>query len=326
MNKFHIYTYPRIHFSLIGMNRDGYRINGGAGCSIADPIIDCLFEDSENLSIIDLRNNGFTELEKRRLIRLINEIASANNFRKRYKCIISGDVLSHAGFGSNTMIYLSCTEALFIINNAHYDRDTIIDFSNRGGTSGIGINTYFLGGFIFDTGINCSIDNDIRPSCIGKRCQRPLTICHITPPKWEMGIFIPYDIVRKTEEEEINFFKNYPTISQLEVKDILYEIVYGITSSIQEGAFNTFCHAINQLQKTKWKDLEYQLYDSTLKQMACYIHECGATAVGLSSLGPMLYFFGQDIHTINNHIQNKYSNSMCITTHLNPNKRRIIWE
>ena len=44
-----IKAFPRIHISLIGMNNDGYRLNGGIGFSIASPILDMSFEQSDSI-------------------------------------------------------------------------------------------------------------------------------------------------------------------------------------------------------------------------------------------------------------------------------------
>lgn len=60
MNNLQIRSFPRIHITLIGMNDDGYRINGGIGFSIKDPQIDCLFGEANVFSINDQRNAVFT--------------------------------------------------------------------------------------------------------------------------------------------------------------------------------------------------------------------------------------------------------------------------
>ena len=62
-----IQTFPRIHITLIGMNRDGYRLNGGIGFSISSPTLDICFEEADTIDIIDLRKHGFTEDELHRL-------------------------------------------------------------------------------------------------------------------------------------------------------------------------------------------------------------------------------------------------------------------
>ena len=61
--KLRITAFPRIHMTLIGMNSDGYRINGGIGFSITDPKFLFSFTKSPNFQFIDDRIYGFTNDE-----------------------------------------------------------------------------------------------------------------------------------------------------------------------------------------------------------------------------------------------------------------------
>ena len=144
-----IKAFPRIHVTLIGMNRDGYRLNGGIGFSISSPTLDISFESTDTINIIDKRKYGFTENELNRLESHIIQVANNQKFEKVFWCVIDeGIIQSHIGFGSNSMIYLACVEALFILNQRDYSEKDVVTLSGRGGTSGIGINTYYRGGLI----------------------------------------------------------------------------------------------------------------------------------------------------------------------------------
>lgn len=324
-SKFHIYTYPRIHFSLIGMNDVGYRINGGFGCSISKPLLDCYFEKSDKLQIIDKRENGLIEKERQKLLDTIQTVCSKYSFKIKYSCYIQSDVIySHVGLGATTMIYMSCIEALFILNGIQYNRDMVINNSNRGGTSGVGINTYFDGGASFDIGVSPTF-NTIRPSSLGQQNQIPLQICKFSMPSWSVGIIIPSHISRMTECQEELFFRKNTPITIDEVKDILYEIVYGIIPSLKEGEFNVFCKAINNLQATKWKSSEWDVYGEELHNLKETLVKNGATAIGLSSLGPMLYFMAPIVSDVINSIRKIYPNSICLETSFNNSSRRIIY-
>lgn len=323
MNKIRIRSFPRIHITLIGMNDDGYRINGGIGFSIKDPHIDCLFEESDCFSINDLRQIIFTTNEANKLIQKLNNIKKCYSFEKAMTCSISGGALPHYGFGSNSAIYLSCVEALFLLNDAEYDFETITIASGRGGTSGIGVNTYFNGGFVFDVGIK-NENTALRPSSQGQRETYPLILHKCKAPEWRLGICIPLHIEPKSEQEEVSFFNKYCPIEITFVKEILYEAVYGVTSAIAEDDKDIFCKSINRLQKTKWKNLERQLYDTQLITLESEIISLGALSVGMSSLGPMLFFLGEDIEDIPSRLKDKFTNIICFTTTINNEPRIII--
>lgn len=317
-----IQTFPRVHLTLIGMNNDGYRINGGIGFSISKPVLNLYFQESHNTEIIDIRRFKFTEIEKEKLISIINKSIDQNKFNKSISCKINGEVFSHYGLGSTTSIYLACLEALFIINNFEYTSEALVIASNRGGTSGIGINTYFEGGFIFDVGIDKHYQ-EFKPSSIAKRDGvLPLVLNKLILPNWEIGVCF-LNISNKSEQEEIAFFKSFCPIDKSSVEEILYEAVYGITASLLDKNYSVFCKAINSIQLTKWKSLERSIYGCELYELENKIKSYGADCVGMSSLGPMLFFMGRNLEKIISQINNEFPDAACYKSYLN-NQGRII--
>lgn len=325
-NMLRIRAFPRIHISLIGMNNDGYRLNGGIGFSIASPTLDMSFESSDSIDVIDRRDNGFTHEELVRLKKHLGLVMNREKFKTGLRCVIyDGLVQSHAGFGSNSMIYLSCVETLFTLNNRDYTNQDIISISGRGGTSGIGINTYFKGGFVFDAGIGNHGQRAFAPSSafMTEVTPIPLLIKNMKLPEWHLGICIP-PIEHKTEEEERAFFQRNCPINRRDTEAILYETVYGVTSSLLENDFGVFCKSIDAIQQTKWKMLERDLYGKELFAMESIIRNAGARCVGMSSLGPMLYFFGDDIDCIINKVKTEAPQCVCLKTSFNNYSRLVI--
>lgn len=320
---FKIISYPRIHITLVGMNDGGYRINGGIGFSVSTPMITSHFEESDIIQIIDKREIKFTNKEIARLHNLLTEIIDRFKFDKKLKCTIEGNALPHYGLGSNTAIYMSCVEAIFIYNGFKYNHDDIIISSKRGGTSGVGINTYFDGGFVFDVGIRSNNEKIIPSSIAIRKGKKPLVLFKGKLPNWEIGLCIPKYILNKSENEEIEFFKTNCPIDKRAVENILYETVYGITASLIEKDYEVFCKAVNTIQTTKWKSLERSLYGINLLELEQKIKSFGADCVGMSSLGPILFFLGKDINSIVKNIYNEIIDITCINTSFN-NRGRII--
>lgn len=321
-----ISVFPRIHISLIGMNSDGYRLNGGIGFSIISPTLDISFELSDSIDVIDNRKKGFTQEELERLKKCLGNVVVNKGFESGIRCIIHNSLIqSHVGFGSNSMIYLSCVEALFILNHRNYTDNDVIVMSGRGGTSGIGINTYFKGGYIFDAGIINQGQRPLAPSSSFGTDEeyKPLLLKSTALPEWHLGICVP-SIKHKTEEEEKMFFQKSCPINRKDVETILYESVYGITSSLMENDFDVFCKSIDAIQNTKWKTLERNQYGKELKDTESIIKKAGAKCVGMSSLGPMLYFFGDDIDTIVKKIKQEIPQCFCSKTSFNNSKRIVV--
>lgn len=291
-----ITAFPRIHMTLIGMNSDGYRINGGIGFSITDPKVYYYFTLSPKFQLIDDRIFGFTIDEIERIKNRINQLQIEFSFINSIKCRITGESMTHYGLGTSTATYLSCIEALFILNNYGYNELLLQKISSRGGTSGIGINTYFNGGCVLDVGIPKRIEEELGPSSISiERNKLPLIIKQIKTPPWKVGIAIPKLIRCKSELEEVSFFKNTCPIDRNEVEIILYEVIYGSLSSLIENNFDDFCFSVNAIQKTKWKQEERNLYKGEISELEEILIKKGAKCVGMSSLGPGIYFLSETI-------------------------------
>lgn len=310
------------------MNRDGYRINGGIGFSISLPTIDMIFAVSDSIEVVDKRLHGLTNDEQKRLVDHLCHVAAQEHLGIGIQCKVSESrVCSHIGFGSNSMIYLSCIEALFLINHRDYEEKEIIRLSGRGGTSGIGINTYFKGGFVFDAGIVNANHRVLSPSSsfVVVDHPEPLLMKSLVLPEWEMGVCIP-SINHKTEEDEKVFFQENCPIEKKEAEKILYEAVYGITSSIMEKNFETFCKAVDSIQLTKWKQLERDIYGSDLSKVEVAIRKAGASCIGMSSFGPLLYFFGDNIDGIIERIKRNAPQVDCFKTSFNNSGRMVEYD
>jgi beta-ribofuranosylaminobenzene 5'-phosphate synthase len=305
------------------MNNDGYRINGGIGFSINSPSTHSHFVVSDDININDKREKKLTKDEMDKLCTILKNVKEEKKFSNGISCNIKSEVLPHYGFGSSTSIYLSCIEALFYFNNISYTKEEVITLSKRGGTSGIGINTYFDGGFIFDSGIKN--ENDLfEPSSIAKRGdKKPLAIYKGKTPDWNIGICIPCYLKNKSEQEEIDFFRQSCPIDRKDVIEILYEATYGITSAIIENDYNVFCKSINAIQLTRWKLLERSLYGQGLIDLGQKIIQSGADCVGMSSLGPLLFFLGETIDDIIINLEKDNSGIKCYKSKVN-NQGRII--
>jgi len=314
---------PRIHLTLIGMNADGYRLNGGVGFTIQEPSAELFFSKSNSFIINDYRDKSFSTQEIQRITNIVNKTKNIINASHNINVEIYGDMPTHFGFGSSTAIRLSCLEALHIINKVKYSRAELISRSGRGGTSGIGINTYFSGGFIIDLGKKNNNSLHIPSSMSENNNEIPLLLNHSRMPNWEIGICIPKNIISKSEDEEKAFFLKTCPISSKKVYEILYNVIYGLYPSIIENDKKNFCFAIKKIQDCAWKLAERNEYRKKLSNIENQLYGFGAMTVGMTSLGPSLFFIANDINGI---IRKMNSNNDCflIKTKTSNNGRKII--
>ncbi|AFV97821.1 MULTISPECIES: beta-ribofuranosylaminobenzene 5'-phosphate synthase family protein [unclassified Sulfuricurvum] len=288
----------RIHTTLISLHSNGYRQNGGFGFAIEEPSLNIRGENFQSFEIIDHRVRGFSMDEKQRLLNVLEQTADQKNFVQKCIIEISGDVASHMGFGTGTAIRLASLELLYLINGSEYTEQEIINASGRGGTSGIGIHTYFNGGYVFDIGRGDQGENFL-PSCATeKHPSSPLALLHEPMPDWEIGLCIPKYIMSKNEVEEKAFFSQTCPIEPSESYETLYHVVYGVLGGIKEDNRATFSEAIKNIQACRWKSAERHLYGDSIKQMEQVLYKAGATAIGMSSLGASLFFIAEDMQNV----------------------------
>ncbi len=314
----------RIHITLIGMNDSGYRINGGIGFCINEPFIKLKIEKNKELIVKDLRNFPLSKSEIKRIEVILNKAISGYNLKHKVKIQIYGNAPTHYGFGTSTSTRLGCLEGLFIINHKKINFKDLQFLSGRGGTSGIGINSYFKGGFFFDLGRK-RINNIFKPSSESERRDiLPLVLTRIKMPNWQFGICLPSFIKPKSEEEEKLFFKGTCPIKNEETYKILYHSLYGVTSSILENDIENFSKSINELQMCTWKKLEKKLYSKDLPKIENILFQNGANTVGMSSLGPSLFFLIPNLEDKIFYLKKYLRDCELILTKPNNSGRKVI--
>lgn len=290
------------------MGNQGYRVNGGVGFTIEEPKLKLNFSHSDNFQIIDRRKNPLSTDASLRLSNKLSALYISYSLKKKISVEISGNADGHSGFGTGTNIRLACIESLFKMNEIKKSRKIIQNHSGRGGTSGIGINTYFDGGLIFDVGRKGNLDKILPSNQYEYRNELPLKLNRLKMPRWELGICIPKKVKRISESEEIKFFRSSTPIEMTSIQEILYHVTFGLLPSVIESDFQTFCKAINEIQKCEWKKLEKSLYGSQIFTLEKSLFDFGAEAVGMSSLGPCLYFFSRKIDEV---IESVIKNNNC---------------
>ena len=154
--KLKIQSNSRLHLSLFSMHDAGLRINGGIGFAIELPSITVKVTPSERSTIFDGRKIGLSRDAERRLKTALENAHNHYSLNHYASIEISGEAIASHGFGSGTAVRLSCLEALMIINGVEPSNSELVRLSGRGGTSGVGVNTYFSGGDRKSTRLNSS--------------------------------------------------------------------------------------------------------------------------------------------------------------------------
>lgn len=288
MREVRVTVKPRVHLGLLSMHRGAPRMNGGVGFAIEGPQAEIIMREAVEFAICDARPHPMAHNELNQLGERLKHFALSHGLSCRAAIRIGGSMRTHVGMGSATGIRLGATEALALLNQTELSRDRLVAASGRGGTSGIGINTYFSGGLVFDLG-RTNDGSPYAPSSQVSPTQPPLALPIVEMPSWPTLLCVPRAIAPKTQQEEIAFFERTTPLPPAASFEASYIALFELYAAAIERDYHAFCRGVTRMQQTAWKRGERDEYGEALRLLAAKLLDAGADCVGMSSLGPMLF-------------------------------------
>lgn len=299
MSEFLVCTPSRVHMNLLSMSDQEYRQNGGLGFAIDG--FDTLFKvaPSNKIKMLDGRLHPLELKELTRLEGLLESIRSRYGFRHGVSVEIAHGPSAHSGMGVGTALRLSLIESLLLVNNFKCSQEEHISLSKRGGTSGVGVNTYFEGGFFLDVGVrNTGSASSPSSAKQSEKFMQPTVLVKSKMPKWELGIISFEGIQSVSGKDEFSFFEKNTPLSSEHIYSSTYYAFMGVASSIIEDDYDCFAMAVNDLQSTQWKSSEWKIQPSVVIEAREQLFQLGVSSIGLSSFGPTLYVTGNDLQSV----------------------------
>ncbi|KAF0223081.1 MAG: hypothetical protein FD176_2247 [Rhodospirillaceae bacterium] len=272
------------------MHAGAPRMNGGIGFSVEAPMARLDMCAAERIEIRDNRSIPMGTDEQAQLIKAIAQFADMHRISRGIQIEITGAMRTHVGMGSATALRLGSIEGLAKLRGLQITRDALIRASGRGGTSGIGINSYFEGGMICDLG-RAADGARHAPSSITLPAHPPLALPMVEMPPWPTLLCVPRTIAPKSQVEEIAFFSRTVPLPAPASFKACYIALFGLYAAVRERDYAAFCDGIDAMQDTDWKRAERTEYGDVLSGISTTLREHGADCIGMSSLGPMLFCF-----------------------------------
>ncbi|MCL7413062.1 MAG: beta-ribofuranosylaminobenzene 5'-phosphate synthase [ANME-2 cluster archaeon] len=271
-------TPSRLHFTLIDLNGELGRVDGGVGLTLDDP--------SMRLTATET-NDGVFVTGRGDLMRIETAIKLLIPEGEGIHIQVEQPYPAHVGLGSGTQSALAAGWCVNLMFGLGLSVREVAAKVGRGGTSGIGVEAFEHGGFIVDGGHRFADKGAFSPSAASKVPPGPV-LFRYDFPDWPLVVAVP-DLEGASSQREIDIFNQYCPIPLNEVQAVSHIILMNMLPSIIEADIQGFGDAINRIQKVGFKEREVGLQIDEVRRCMDIMKEQGAYGAGMSSFGPAVY-------------------------------------
>ena len=293
MDRIKISTPARLHFGLIDMNGERGRIDGGVGLALESPhtII-----EAGKAAEIDVQCASEVEFEPR----IVEALAVV---RDRYRLDnvalkIAERPLPHVGLGSATQSLVGAAQAYCRLYGLEKSSLELASLVGRGGTSGIGTAAIETGGFLIDGGHRFRRGNtskqEYTPSGSTTGIAPPPILTRYDFPDWDILIAVPLG-EGASGLREVTLFKVVCPIPLEQVEAMCHILLMQMMPSVLERDLAAFGEAMEAYQNLGFKVFEFRAQTRLLLDCLQFIRDNGGVGAGMSSWGPSLFAFGEDL-------------------------------
>ena len=163
------------------------------------------------------------------------------------------------------------------------------EVSGRGGASGVGINLFFCGGVVWDGGHPTLKSMQFFPSGATTPARSPPVLARWTfPDNWLVGLVLA-DARTLSGAREVAFFQSKTPIPTDDVFRTMSHIYHGIIPAVAMADIDLLKLSLEKVHSVGLKREELQAQSRETIDALEKIQTLPRVAVGLSSLGPLLY-------------------------------------
>jgi len=249
MSKIKVRTPARLHVTLLDLNGELGRVDGGVGISLEEPNVILEAESIENGMIVEGDHSGRVQEVARKIIK-------AYNLKNDVRIRLLKKYEEHIGLGFGTQLSLGIGFALTNLYGIHVTPRELAKVVQRGGTSGIGVAAFQDGGFIVDAGHTYGPGKqkqNFLPSSASKAPPPPVISRLPFPEDWLIVLAIPEASKRIHGSFEVDLFTKYCPIPIEEVQSLSHLILMKLLPSVIEKDIVEFGKAISLIQKVGFK-------------------------------------------------------------------------
>lgn len=279
--------FPRIHIALMDMGNATARRYGGAGFTLSAPVT----EISATVHPSRTQVSGLSKIDadgKNDLLAALARWAQSNEgcyARLSIKKIPTQPI----GLGTKTSLVMGALAASTLVGGKRIFPEGIQKLSGRGGASGVGINTFFHGGFIADGGHSVEPGVSFVPSSRRIPTDVPPIVSRLNIPKsWRFHLFLPRGTRFSGNAERQFFIQNTP-VPQSEVRESIALLYHGVVPAVATADLGLLKRSLTDLHQIGFKKREFHGQSEDGNGLVRYFSSIDDCAVGLSSMGPLVY-------------------------------------
>ena len=315
MKKFRIISPSRLHFSLIDLNGEIGRIDGGIGLTLSTPntIVDFSFsktkENEGKLNVVGGENPMYYLELIEDVVKSFSSFYSISFNNINLTLSVEEIITEHHGLGSKTQFLLTIARGLCEIKKIPYNIRDLTAIIKRGGTSGIGYAAFEKGGFIMALGHEYGVGKEKESFLPSSASTAPPALPFIQipfPEDWDVLLIHLNVKPGANNTEEINIFQQYCPIPLKEVQAITHKIVFQLVPGIKQRDLNLVRDALHFINNNGFKKIEISLQHQYIQELIEYINLNLNLPVGMSSFGPTIYvLIKKDVQIIKKQIEKK---------------------
>jgi beta-ribofuranosylaminobenzene 5'-phosphate synthase len=306
MEQIVIKTPSRLHFGLVDMNGEIGRIDGGIGLALEAPHTTVEVKKSDKIQVECESEPEIID----RLETAIKNVCDHYGLPGAYINVLERP-LPHVGLGSATQTFLGAAHGICKLHNIEASSPELAYLVGRGGTSGIGVAAIQTGGFIVDGGHRFRRDENSKhgysPSSASSGMKPPPVLINYDFPDWDILVVVPLG-EGASGLREIMLFKVVCPVPLDQVQQMCHIILMQMLPSILEEDIEAFDQSMVAFQKRGFKIFELRAQTQLLYDCLQFLKDNGGLGVGMSSWGPAIYAFGENLAPLKQNVDDWLDN------------------
>lgn len=274
----------RLHFSLIDLNGGLGRVDGSIGLALNHPSVILEVSSNDTLEVTGVQTDFVRALATRFAQHYSIDLAA--------KIQVASTIPSHVGLGSTTQLALSIAAALSRLFGLDTTARELAQMMGRGGTSGIGVVAFEMGGLVVDGGHSFGMGRQKQtflPSRASKAPPGPVLIRYDFPEDWMFVLAIPNVSPGLEGKREVSVFQERCPIPPEEVGAVCRLILMKLLPAVVERSIQDFGAGLSELQNVGFSRVTRDLMHPLVERCIEFMSSHGAYGSGQSSFGPTVF-------------------------------------